>query len=111
MQRLIPESMAVIEFLPSVPLTGPFLATLVSVMVVDTVQLTQVPVSSEQYPVLPEAAADESFGTACGIGCSYPAVKADVISYFCCTPGPSQLAHDGYLFAATCRSIWRQKLC
>jgi len=59
-------------------------------MVVDAVHLSQVPVSFEQYPVLPEAAADESFGTACGKACSYSAGKADVISYSCCMPGSSQ---------------------
>ena len=99
--------MAVIEFLPFLPLTGPFLAAPVSVMVVDTAQLSQVPVSFAQYPVLPEA---ESFGIACGIACSYPAVKANVISYSRCTPGPSQKAQEGYLFAVICRSIWCQKL-
>jgi len=71
-------------------------------MVVDTVQLSQFPLSLKQYPVLPEAA--ESFGTACGIACSYPAVKADVISYSRCTPVPSQI-RIVYLFATICRSM------
>jgi len=44
------------------------------------VQPSQVPENFQRYPVLPEAAADESFGTACGVACSYPAVRADVLS-------------------------------